>query len=134
MFDTSQLRALEADLGKASKAVFVAAAAAVDESADELAAKWKANATATAGAHARKYPATITASRMPALGSIAAEAGPEARGQGNLGKILEYGAVHSAPHMDGNRAADECTPKFIARLEGVLAAGAATIAGKRAGR
>lgn len=66
---------------------------------------WRANATATAGSHARLYPSSISYDMKPHPTGAAAEIGPDkSRPQGALGNLLEFGSVNNPPHNDGGRA------------------------------
>lgn len=71
----------------------------------------RSNARASSGTHAAKYPDTITYGIDP--GGLGAEIGPERRGQGNLGPILENGSVHNPPHRDLGNALDAEEPRFL---------------------
>ena len=101
---------------------FAQAAAAAPELARAVVAKGalnvkndaRRNAEASSGKHAAGYPATITYSE-PVVGPLVeSEIGPEKRGQGNLGPILEYGSVNNQPHRDLGRALDVEEPRFLA--------------------
>jgi len=78
--------------------------------------KGRANSVVSSGRSAAQAPSTITYETgyqgLTAYGEI----GYEARGQGNIGHILErgreYGNVRSAPHRDLGRALDEVEDSF----------------------
>ena len=102
---------------------FATAAASAPELARGVVAKGalnvknqaRINAKETSGTHAAKYPDTITYSEPTILGALVeSEIGPEKRGQGNLGPILENGSVHNPPHRDLGRALDDEEPRFLA--------------------
>lgn len=77
----------------------------------------RANATRSAGAHARQYSSTITFDFTAAAAGGTAEVGPEKRGQGNLGNLLEYGSVNNPGHRDLGRAADAEEPRFAEAVD-----------------
>lgn len=95
--------ALAADFGKASAETAVVLSKVYQAGGEKFAQAWKANAAATSGSHAAQYPGFITSELKIALG-IAVEVGPEARGQGDLGRVLELGTGPNPPHLDGLRA------------------------------
>lgn len=121
MFDTSELNALAADLGKIPGKAQKTVMDVVDESGELLRAAWASNAAATAGEHGKHYPKSITADIKPGLGTIGVEVGPESSmPQGGMGMGFEYGSVNQPPHMDGNRAADVIGPVYQQRLSTAL--------------
>lgn len=66
---------------------------------------WRDNARATAGRHARLYPASISYDVTAIPGGARAEIGPDkAAPQGPLGNLLEFGSSKNPPHNDGGRA------------------------------
>lgn len=95
--------ALASDFGKASAETAVALFGVFTEGGEKFAEAWKANAVATSGAHAAQYPGFITSEPKLSFG-IEVEVGPEARGQGDLGRVLELGTGPNPPHLDGLRA------------------------------
>lgn len=105
------LAGLAADLAAAAAAAPVEAAAVVAKGLLNIKKGARANATASSGAHAAQYPATITYDPDP--DGLGGEVGPERRGQGNLGPILEYGSANNPPHRDLGRALDEEEPRFL---------------------
>jgi hypothetical protein len=106
------LAAIARDLAKAALTAPVRAAAVVAKGALNVKEEARANAKVSSRVHAAKYPDTITYGLDP--GGLGAEIGPERRGQGNLGPILEYGSVHNQPHRDVGRAMDSEEPRFLA--------------------
>lgn len=106
------LAGFAADLAAAAAAAPVEAAAVVAKGLLNVKDGARRNATASAGAHAKQYPGTITYDPDP--DGLAGEVGPERHGQGNLGPILEWGSEHNPPHRDLGRALDEEEPRFIA--------------------
>jgi hypothetical protein len=58
------------------------------------------------GKHVPKYPSTITYDIAFVFGGVEAQIGPEKRGQGNLGTILQNGSVNSGPHDHLNGPAE----------------------------
>lgn len=106
------LAGLARDLAAAGTRVTAAAAGVVAKGALNVKEGARRNATASSGTHAAQYPSTITYDLDP--DRLGAEIGPERRGQGNLGPILEYGSAHNPPHRDLGRALDTEEPLFIA--------------------
>jgi len=81
---------------------------------------WRANATVTAGRHARLYPGSISYDVHAIPGGAEAIIGPDKdRPQGPLGNLLEYGSVNNAPHNDGGRALDAEEPRMVDAIEAV---------------
>ncbi|MFE6785196.1 hypothetical protein ACFVFF_23355 [Streptomyces sp. NPDC057680] len=78
---------------------------------------WRANAIATAGRHARRYPYSIGYDVTPLPGGATAEIGPDkAKTQGPLGNLLEFGSSNNPPHNDGGRALIAEAPAFEAHV------------------
>lgn len=107
---TGLVRVLE----RAAAEITPKAVAVVAKGALNVKNEARKNAQASAGTHAKLYPGTITYD--PTDGGLAAEIGPEKRGQGNLGPILEYGngGAKNPPHRDLGRALDVEEPRFLA--------------------
>lgn len=78
----------------------------------------KQNAQRTSGTHAKKYPATISPQmnrpRRSLFGHIVYSGvyGPEPRGQGLLGTILENGSQNNSAHLNLSRSADMIAPRL----------------------
>lgn len=106
------LTEMAAELAAAAAAAPLEAAAVVAKGLLNIKDDARRNATASSGTHAKAYPGTITYDPDP--GGLSGEVGPERRGQGHLGPILENGSVHNPPHRDLGRALDAEEPKFIA--------------------
>lgn len=95
-FDFSDLRALQADLGRAGSQ----AAQNVRQAVEITARRVKDEARTLAGglAHAPHYPRSISYDIHIGLQQTSAEIGPDKGGpQGALGNILEYGTSKNAP-------------------------------------
>lgn len=105
------LTGLAAALAAAAAAAPIEAAAVVAKGLLNIKNGARRNAQASSGTHAKAYPGTITYDPDPDL--LGGEVGPERRGQGHLGPILEYGSVNNAPHRDLGRALDDEEPRFI---------------------
>ena len=119
--DTSELKALSADLGKISGATTKAMYGVFKEGAEDLRDQWRENARETSGAHGRHYPKSITYDVNPGL-NIEFEVGPDPRlKQGSMGPGFEYGSVNQPPHLDGQRAADQVVPKIAQRVDSAMA-------------
>lgn len=124
MWDTSQVTKLEHDFGKVPGKAVATVTAAVVKSGGSLRTVWRSNARATSGVHGIHYPLAITTEMKFGLGSIAAEVGPDpSKKQG--GMSFEFGSVNQPPHLDGQKAADAVTPKFLKAMEAALVAGLA---------
>ncbi|MFC4034542.1 hypothetical protein ACFO3J_24140 [Streptomyces polygonati] len=116
--DLSELEALTASIAASTAIVQREGAAIVKRGAQNIKTDWRANAAATAGAHARLYPASISYDVTEAPGVIEAEIGPDkAKLQGPLGNLLEFGSANSPPHNDGGRALGEEEPRFQAQVD-----------------
>ena len=62
-------------------------------------------------------PSTITYETHDHPWGVSGEAGPENRGQGSLGHLIEYGTPTSAPHAYMAPAFDRELPEWIKHLE-----------------
>jgi hypothetical protein len=101
-----------AELDATARGITKESAGVVAKGALNVKTEARRNATASSGVHARKYPGTITYDVDPNNG-LTAEIGPERRGQGHLGPILEYGSINNPPHRDLSRALDAEEARFI---------------------
>ncbi|MFR9796631.1 hypothetical protein ACL02U_12105 [Streptomyces sp. MS06] len=111
--DVSQVQRLSRDLYRAGPQVQVRVRAVVERGAVNVKRDWRANAAASAGRHARLYPASISYDMRHFTGGAIAEIGPDkGRPQGALGNLLEYGSSKNPPHMDGARAITAEAPRF----------------------
>jgi len=118
--DVSGLEALAADLAHAAAEVDDRCRQVVARGALNVKRDWRANATASAGRHARLYPRSIGYDdpvTVPGVGTSVVIGPDKAGPQGPLGNLLEYGSVHSPPHNDGGRALLNEEPRFIAAVE-----------------
>lgn len=118
--DLTELEALDADLQATAEVVHREGRAVVSKGALNIKEGWRANATASARAHGRKYPYSISYDLLSEGIVIEAEIGPERhrpRVQGFLAEILEFGSVHNPPHNDGGRALTEEEPRFVTAVE-----------------
>jgi hypothetical protein len=114
IFDFHELTRLKADIEREAHQIVSETGAVVKKGAMNVKTDWRSNAAASSGRHARLYPATID---FDMKSDLEAEIGPQKRGQGNLGHLLEYGTATSGPHDDGKRAADKEEPRFEKELE-----------------
>ncbi len=114
IIDFHELTQLKSDIEREAHDIVSKTGAVVKKGAVNVKNDWRRNASASSGRHARQYPGTID---FDMKSDMEAEIGPQKRGQGNLGHLLEYGTATSGPHWDGKRAADEETPKFEKELE-----------------
>lgn len=99
-----------------SEAVTREVEAVVKRGAVNIKTGWRKNARATSGAHARRYPASITFDGPERRGhTITAVIGPDKDlPQGALGVLLEYGSPgqNTSPTNDGKRAAEAEHDRF----------------------
>lgn len=115
--DVSQIQRLSRDLYRAGAGVQARVRAVVERGALNVKNDWRANATATAGRHARLYPSSISYDVRHYPGGAIAEIGPDkGRPQGPLGNLLEYGSSKNPPHMDGARAIAAEAPRFVEQI------------------
>lgn len=118
MIDLTELERLAAAVAASGAVIRTEGEAVVSRGALNVKNTWRDNATQTAGAHARLYPATISYDLRRAGMLIEAEIGPDkAKAQGPLGNILEFGTSSQAGHNDGGRALDEEEPRFLAHAQ-----------------
>jgi hypothetical protein len=120
--DVSELLRVASSLAANTASLEAEARAVVSRGALNIKRDWQANATATAGRHARLYPRSISYDVTSGAGFIEAEIGPDkGKAQGPLGNLLEFGSVHNAPHNDGGRALAAEEPRFAAQVEALAA-------------
>lgn len=119
MIDASELRALAVDIGASQPRYVREVTRVVTKGALNVKNGWRANATASSGAHARHYPRTIDYDVRPLGLLVEAEIGPSGGGQADLAPVLEYGSPTSPPHRDGGRSADREEPRFFAALQAI---------------
>lgn len=118
--NTWQLDALAAVFRVNAVRAQVQAQAVVRRGALNVKNGWRANATATAGRHARLYPSSISFDMRPHPTGASAEIGPDkGRPQGPLGNLLEFGSVNNPPHMDGARALAAEEAAFVAHVAAI---------------
>lgn len=118
MIDLTELEALAEVIAASGAVVEQEGAAIVKRGAQNIKTGWRANAAASAGAHARLYPGSISYDVAAVPGVVEAEIGPDkARPQGPLGNLLEFGSAHNPPHNDGGQALDDEEPRFVAQIE-----------------
>jgi hypothetical protein len=118
--DISELLALAGDFQIAGMMAPQEAKAVVSKTALEIKNQARSNIAASGrGAGYKKhYPSTIAYDLFD--NGMTAEIGPEKKGQGNLGNLLEYGSVNNAPLPHLGPALDNETPRFEDELTKVL--------------
>jgi len=92
----------------------------VRDATKRINAGWRDKARATARRHGKHYPNTI----IPELtdGGFGSVIGPiSAMDQGGMGRGFEYGSINQPPHMDMNLTVDTEFPKFMKKVEAVVA-------------
>jgi hypothetical protein len=120
--DLSGLTSLSSVIAASGGVLHADARAIVVRGALNIKNDWRANAAASAGAHARLYPASISYDVHEVPGAIEAEIGPDKeKPQGPLGNLLEYGSAHNPPHNDGGRALEAEEPRFEAAAAALAA-------------
>lgn len=118
-FDTHELSALAADLGKTGLRATPVMVKVFDEGADQIAKTWRDNARVSSGVHGKHYPDSIDTERIISS-DIAIEIGPNPRKpQGKM--AFESGSVNQPPHPDGQRATDHEIPLLERRIQTALA-------------
>jgi hypothetical protein len=122
MLDGLELVKLAKELDAATEEVKLGAHRVVEEHAEDLGRRWRANARRSAGKHGVHYPRAITASPTgQAVGAVEWEVGPEsAMPQGGMGAGFEYGGPYQPPHLDGARAIQKVEPRFVKSVEELL--------------
>ena len=121
--DTSEFRALAADLGKASREVFKEAEKVTEKAAHNIKATMADDAKSS-GTY-RHFAGSISYDRAMSVGQIGYEIGPDKdRTQGALGNILYFGTSKNAPVLDVEVGLRKEAPEFEKRIgdmaEGLL--------------
>src|SRR5690242_10717124 len=103
--DLSELRQLEADLGKIPGRAVRPLTDVVDKSGQRVRRQLRSDARGIA--HAPYFPASITHEVKVKVGEIGVEVGPDkGKKQGALGNILYFGTSKNGPVLDINAPAD----------------------------
>lgn len=119
--DTSEFRALAADLGKASSKVFKEAEATTKKAAQNIKETMRADAKSS-GSY-KHFSGSITYDRAMSVGEIGYEIGPDKdMTQGALGNILYFGTSNNAPVLDMEVGLRKEAPEYERRM-GDLAEG-----------
>lgn len=110
----SDLDKLAADLLAEATTTVAEVRAVVSKGALNIKKDWRARSWGIA--HAPRYPLSIT---YDLHGPFEAEIGPhdDAKNQGFLGPVLEFGGAHNAPRNDGGQALAAEEPRFRAAIE-----------------
>lgn len=109
--DLSELRQLDADLGKIPGRAVPPLMAAADKSGQRVRRQMRSDARGIA--HAPYFPASITHEVEVKVGQIAVEVGPDkGRKQGALGNILYFGTSKNGPVLDINAPLEAEGPKL----------------------
>lgn len=121
--DTSEFRALAADLGKASREVFKEAEKVTEKAAHNIKTTMADDAKSS-GTY-RHFAGSISYDRAMSVGQIGYEIGPDKdRAQGALGNILYFGTSKNAPVLDVEVGLRKEAPEFEKRIadmaEGLL--------------
>lgn len=115
-FDVSELRQLEADLGRIPGRAVAPMIAATTKSANSVRDAMRSDARGIG--HAPHFPNSITADVKVKVGQIEAEIGPD-KGltQGALGNILYFGTSKNGAVLDINGPLDREKEKFAKAVE-----------------
>lgn len=115
-FDTSEVLALSADLGKIAGKAVPLLITAVEKSATAIQKNMRSDAQGHA--HSPHFPNSITHDVKVRVGGIEAEIGPD-KGltQGALGNILYFGTSKNGPVLNINGPLDAEAPKFQKAVE-----------------
>ena len=115
-FDVSELRQLEADLGRIPGRAVAPMIAATTKSANSIRDEMRSDARGIG--HAPHFPNSITADVKVKVGQIEAEIGPD-KGltQGALGNILYFGTSKNGAVLDINGPLDREKEKFAKAVE-----------------
>jgi hypothetical protein len=106
----NEIRKLAADLSAAGPKMVGPMRKVWQEIGDKVADEWRANATATSGAHGKHYPKSIDA-ELTFSTNLSVEVGPNSsKPQGVMGRGFEFGSANQPPHLDGLKAVDKMTP------------------------
>ena len=121
--DTSEFRALAADLGKASREAFKEAEKVTEKAAHNIKTTMADDAKSS-GTY-RHFAGSISYDRAMSVGQIGYEIGPDKdRTQGALGNILYFGTSKNAPVLDVEVGLRKEAPEFEKRIgemaEGLL--------------
>lgn len=120
--DASEFFRLARDLGEASASVLPAIRPGFQQGAEMVKRGWQENARATAGAHGKHYPNSITFETRVLATSLVAEVGPDSsRPQGGMGPGFEFGSRNQPPHLDGNKAVDALGPRVEQAIDSAIA-------------
>ena len=110
--DTSELRALAADLGRVPAATVPAVEQVVKKAAQNVKDDW--SRAVSGSARLRHYPRSITYDRRMTVGGVEYEVGPDKdKQQGPLGNIAEFGTSRTGPAKPGaSQAMNREAPRF----------------------
>lgn len=113
--DAHEVFALAEDLAAAAAKIIPAAEVAMVEIGKQMETQWRANATATAGAHGVHYPGTIQATTNGLVSEISPKSGQQ------HAMSFEEGSRNQPPHLDGQKAADVVGPVGATLLAAAVA-------------
>lgn len=107
------------DLGRIDKQAFKATVSVIEQSGIDVRDAWRANATASSGAHGKHYPKSINSRMVPGFTSIAVDVEPTA-GMKQAGMSFEYGSRNQPPHLDGQKAIDRYAAIIQRRIQAAM--------------
>lgn len=120
MMGADEVMGLARDFEAASREVAREVFNVYRDAGEEMADGWSANATATAGAHGKHYPGTITSEMKVGL-DVTLHVGPEsAQKQGGMGPGFEFGSVNQPAHLDGAKEIFPTERKILQRTDAAI--------------
>lgn len=103
--DASEIYQLASDLSDVGPKAVPALRRGMEQAGRDFAFSWASDAARTHDAHAKYFSGSIDFDLIPSITSIMVDVGPNnARKQGFLGRILEFGGEHSPAYMTGAKA------------------------------
>lgn len=118
VIDTSELRALAVDLGKASGAVAKGADKVLERGALGVKNAMVEDASARHSGHGKHFPRSISYDADGRLGYVI---GPDkSRRQGALGNLFYFGSKNNAPTLDVEHGLIVEEPKLLSEMSKML--------------
>lgn len=114
-FEVTGTDAVASDFEAASAKIITRTRVATQTTLNDI--KNDARQFASGMSHLPQYPSTITYETHVTPSGVEGEVGPEKRGQGNLGHLIEHGSPTSGPHAHMAPAADRHVGEWVDKLE-----------------
>lgn len=119
--DTSELRALATDLGRASRQVEREADRVLEKGAMNVKNRMVEDAKSSHSGYARIFHGSISYDRATRVGQLGYEIGPDKnRRQGALGNLLYYGSRNNAPTLDIEAGLTDEEPRLMSEMAKML--------------